>query len=77
MNDTEPATLPELPRTGYIRIATLITFLQVSKSTIWRWVRDPNNSFPKPIRLSEKITVWSAESIHQWVKSKGTEQEAA
>jgi predicted DNA-binding transcriptional regulator AlpA len=37
-------------------------------STIWRWAAD--GKFPKPIKLSEKVTVWDANEIDAWIASK-------
>jgi len=62
MSNTKPK---ELPKTGYIRLATLIAFLEVSKSTIWRWARNQDNSFPAPIKLGENVTAWDAAKIHE------------
>jgi len=74
MSNAEPK---ELPQTGYIRLATLIAFLEVSKSTVWRWARDQKNSFPAPIKLGENVTAWDAAKIHEWIESKATSQEVA
>jgi len=62
MSNTEPK---ELPQTGYIRLATLLMFIPVSASTIWRWCKA--GTFPAPKKLSENITVWKAEQIQYWI----------
>lgn len=54
----------------YFRISQLAStktksgLLPVTAVTIWRWARD--GRFPKPIRLSNKVTVWSAEEVRAW-----------
>jgi prophage regulatory protein len=42
--------------------------LPVHPTTIWRGVKD--GKFPKPIKLSEKVTVWDANEIDAWIASK-------
>lgn len=40
----------------------------LSASTIWGWVK--NGTFPKPIKLSPNCTVWDADAVEQWAKSR-------
>ncbi|MBP4043497.1 helix-turn-helix transcriptional regulator [Chromobacterium violaceum] len=62
---TTQSTYGALPITGFIRLADLRTILPVSDSTIWRRVRD--GSMPRPLKLSERVTVWRAEEIRAWL----------
>lgn len=39
--------------------------LNVSKSTVWRWVSE--GRFPQPLRLASKCTRWRAADIDQFV----------
>lgn len=54
----------------YFRVSQLAStknkpgLLPVSAETIWRWARD--GRFPKPIRLSNKVTVWDAQEVQAW-----------
>jgi len=43
----------------------LLTALPFSKSTLWRKVKD--GTFPKPIKLSEKVTVWEVAEVEAWL----------
>ncbi|ENW97964.1 hypothetical protein F900_03431 [Acinetobacter modestus] len=45
--------------------------LPMGECTIWDKVRD--GSFPKPVKLSERVTAWRSEDIDAWVASKGLE----
>lgn len=49
----------------FIRERQILTMLPFSKSTLWRKVKD--GSFPKPIKLSERVTAWKVEEIHEWM----------
>jgi predicted DNA-binding transcriptional regulator AlpA len=51
-----------------LRVSTLAPRLGISKNTIWRLVRE--GRFPKPIKLSEKVTVWKAADVLAWMDSK-------
>lgn len=43
--------------------------LQVSRQTIWRWVRE--GSFPKPLKLGDNCTRWRISAIEKWEKTRG------
>jgi prophage regulatory protein len=43
--------------------------MPISRSTLWRWVSE--GKFPKPIKLSEGVTVWRLEDVDAWISSKG------
>ncbi|MBT9098771.1 AlpA family phage regulatory protein [Methylovulum psychrotolerans] len=70
MSKTKPtsATQDPLKSGANLRVSTLAPRLGMSKSTIWRLVRE--GKFPKPIKLSDKVTVWKADSIIEWLASK-------
>jgi len=50
----------------FIRPKVLAEKLGVSTSTIWRWVKDSEMNFPKPIKLTPMITVFKASEIDAW-----------
>jgi prophage regulatory protein len=52
----------------FYRVNQLIQILSISKSTIWSWVN--KGVFPKPHKLGENVTVWSAEEVDEWIKSR-------
>ncbi|MFZ6848461.1 helix-turn-helix transcriptional regulator [Undibacterium sp. RuRC25W] len=57
-----------------IRISELATTankpgkLPVSPATIWRWVRE--GKFPKPFKLGDSVTVWSASEVDVFIESR-------
>ncbi|TAL52089.1 MAG: AlpA family phage regulatory protein [Methylovulum sp.] len=63
-----PTTQDPLKAGSNLRVSALATRLGMSKSTIWRLVRE--GKFPKPTKLSEKITVWSSDSVLAWLETK-------
>lgn len=66
---TNEARAPVLPVTGYIRQAQLIpTFVPFSSATLWRKVK--TGEFPKPVKLSERVTAWRAEDVRDWINAK-------
>lgn len=62
-----------LPQTGFVRLPLLIGdkktgipgLVPFSPSTLWR--RVAAGTFPKPIKLSERVTAWKAEDIRAWL----------
>jgi hypothetical protein len=53
-----------MPQAGYMRQALLIPhILPVSPATLWRWVSI--GKFPKPVKISARITAWRVTDIIQ------------
>jgi len=53
---------------SYLRITDVVQKTGIAKSTIWLWVKQ--KKFPKPIKLSPRITVWAEDKIDAWLKIK-------
>ena len=51
----------ELPQTGLLRIKQVLRFVPVSRSNWWAGVKE--GRFPKPRKLSARVTCWRAEDI--------------
>ena len=56
-----------LPDTGFIRLTEVLEFIPVSKSTWWAGVK--SGRFPKPVRISDRITCWRAKDIKEFIVS--------
>jgi len=48
----------------FLRIKEVMNKTGIARSTIWLWVKE--DKFPKPIKLSPRITVWSEDEIDNW-----------
>jgi prophage regulatory protein len=55
--------IQELPLTGLLRIKQVLRFVPVSRSNWWQGVKE--GRFPKPTKLSERVTVWKASDIRE------------
>lgn len=61
----------------YIRMDGLATtkaksgLMPFSPATIWRKVKE--GSFPKPVKLGERITAWHMDDIEQWLAARHKE----
>jgi len=53
---------------NFLRITDVMKKTGIAKSTIWLWVSE--NKFPKPIKLSPRITVWEEEKVNDWMNQK-------
>ena len=58
-----------LPDTGFLRQSQVLAFIPISKSTLWRRIQA--RTFPEPVKLSERVTVWRAEDIRCWINQQG------
>ena len=54
-----------LPDTGFLRQPQVLAFVPFSKSTLWRRIQA--RTFPQPLKLSARVTVWRAEDIRYWI----------
>ena len=61
--------VPVLPETGFLRQPQVLVFVPISKSTLWRRIQA--RSFPQPMKLSARVTVWRAEDIRRWIFEQG------
>jgi len=64
-------------RASYIRIGGLATtkgkpgLMPFSPATVWRKVKE--GTFPKPVKLGERITAWKMDSIEEWLTARHAE----
>ena len=59
-----------LPEEGFVRLATILEIIPVGKSTWWSKVK--SGEYPKPIKLSARVTVWKIEDIRDLINSFNT-----
>lgn len=50
-----------LPQTGFVRLPAILKIFPIGKSTWWQGVKD--GKYPKPVKLSDRITAWKVEDI--------------
>ncbi|MBN8542829.1 MAG: AlpA family phage regulatory protein [Alphaproteobacteria bacterium] len=63
---TKLSDLYDLPRSGFLRQSELIPeIIPFSAATLWRKVK--SGEFPRPVKLSERITAWRAEDVRAWM----------
>jgi prophage regulatory protein len=58
--------IQELPETGLLRIKQVLRFVPVSRSCWWQGVR--TGLYPRPIKLSPRVTCWRAVDIRRLVE---------
>lgn len=59
------ALVTSLPETGFIRAASVVKLIPVSKSTLYRWCAA--GTFPAPVKLSDNVTAWPVEDVRAWM----------
>ncbi|NPU86556.1 MAG: AlpA family phage regulatory protein [Syntrophaceae bacterium] len=64
--DTRIVEIQELPQTGLLRIKQVLRFVPVSRSNWWAGVK--SGRYPKPIKLSERVTCWRAADVRRLVE---------
>ncbi len=53
--------LYKFPESGFVRQSDLLEILPFSAATLWRRVRA--KKFPRPIKLSQRVTAWRVSEI--------------
>jgi predicted DNA-binding transcriptional regulator AlpA len=70
-NDSASA-FDNLPAEGFIRQAQLVPqVVPFSPATLWRKVRD--GEFPKPCKLSTRVTAWRVGDVRAWLQQRASE----
>ena len=64
--DSKIPQIQELPQTGLLRIRQVLQFVPISRSSWWEGVR--KGRYPRPLKLSERVTVWRAVDIRRLVE---------
>ncbi|TAM17608.1 MAG: AlpA family phage regulatory protein [Candidimonas sp.] len=59
------APISPLPETGFARLPIVAPAAGVAGSTIWLWVR--KGKFPRPVKVSERVTAWRVEDVREWM----------
>ncbi len=54
-----------LPTTGYVRLPTVAGVCGIAKSTIWAWTAQ--GRFPKPVKLSPRVSAWPVAEVRAWL----------
>lgn len=62
ISETFAATLPG---TGYVRLPTVAGVCGIARSTVWKWCAD--GRFPKPIKLSPRVSAWHVADVRTWL----------
>ena len=70
--------MQQLPETGFLRLHQIVgnpkanppipAIIPISKSSWWAGVK--SGKYPKPVKLGERTTVWSVDSIRALIASK-------
>lgn len=59
--------LKKLPETGFLRLPEVLKLYPVGKSTWWDGCK--SGRFPKPVKLSERVTAWRVEDIRALIEN--------
>ena len=50
-----------------LRLKQVVELTNISKATIWRWVKD--GTFPQPIKITNRVTVWKSSDVEAYIAS--------
>lgn len=65
------STFDNLPASGFIRQAQLIPdVVPFSSATLWRKCK--TGQFPKPVKLSERVTAWNVGAVRAFLEAQAT-----
>lgn len=52
-----------------LRDKEVAEMLNVSTNTVWRWVRDKAEGFPKPVKIGMRATRWKLSEIQRYLEA--------
>ena len=58
---------------GFVRLPKILQLFPIGRSTWWQGVKD--GKYPKPLKLSERTSVWRAADIRDLIASYDTNEE--
>lgn len=58
-----------LPPAGFLRLPQVLALIPISKSSWWAGIK--SGRYPKPVKLSERCTVWRVEDIRALIEQVG------
>lgn len=67
---SKPVHTPEtysatLPAVGYARAPVVSGVLGIAVSTLWAWAAQ--GRFPKPVKLSPRVSAWPVADVRAWL----------
>lgn len=63
--DVRDPSATGLPAVGYVRLPVVAEVCGIAKSTVWKWVG--TGQFPKPVKLSSRVSAWQVDVIRTWL----------
>jgi prophage regulatory protein len=70
--DSKIQELENIPNEGLLRIKQVLKFIPVSRSSWWAGVK--SSRYPKPHKLSPRVTCWKASDIRALIEKGGVSQ---
>ena len=58
------------------RVKDLAEMLDMGESTIWKLCSNEDSDFPRPIKITSRLTIWKDEDIQAWLDSKNAEEKS-
>ena len=63
---TQVSITNELPTTGLVRLSQFKAIVNISHVTVWRLLN--SGKFPAPLRVSQRLRLWRAEDVREWMR---------
>jgi len=61
----EKTTSNNIQKNGFLRLPSVLDLIPISKSAWWQGVK--TGRYPKPVKLSERVTVWRYTDIQKLI----------
>jgi len=69
------SSFDNLPATGFMRQPQVLEVVPFSSATLWR--KCNAGQFPKPVKLSERVTAWKVGDVRQFLATMATGAEVS
>ena len=63
------AVMHNIQNERLLRVKEVSELVGIGKSTVWAWVKE--GKFPKPVKLSDRVTVWRESEVQTFISKAG------
>jgi len=71
MQTLTASNFDNLPATGFMRQPQVLEVVPFSSATLWR--KCNTGQFPKPVKLSERVTAWRVGDVRQFLATQAAD----
>lgn len=69
IDDARPAS-SRFPGPRLMRQSEVLEVVGISRGTLYKWLKDDGNDFPRPVRIAPNMRRWVVDQVVEWVEAR-------